>query len=66
MRDNAIKVLASNCPNLSTLVIANCPFITDASLLAIATGLSNVRYAKFNFISHAVISYKFNRNFLII
>ena len=38
-----MKVIAESCPNLSTLVVANCHMVTDASLVAIASSLKNIR-----------------------
>ncbi len=43
IRDSGVKELTNNCPLLSTLVIANCPLVTDESLFAISSHVPQLR-----------------------
>ena len=44
IKDNCIRYVVKNCPRLKTIVLANCPNISDVSLLEISTYLSDIRY----------------------
>ena len=39
-----MKTIVKHCPHLVSLVLANCPLITDVAMSEIATNLSAVRY----------------------
>ena len=57
IKDNTLKDIVAHCTSLKTLVIANCPDITDSTLFTIATLLPNLRYAQKMFYCHVRFVY---------